>query len=352
MNRNLPTPTEMYAALIQRDSSYEGIFIAGIKSTGIFCRPTCTAKKPKPENVEFFHSPQEALAGGYRPCKICKPLQPRGIVPDWLAGLFDEITSQPGTRIQNHHLRERGLDPARVRYWFKKQYGMTFTAYQRALRIGQAYGQIRAGGEVTAAAFDSGYQSLSGFGDSFKSTAGFSPENSLNKKLILTTRLLTPLGPMLAGVVDDRLCLLEFLDRPMLETQLKRITRAFNAAVVPGESELSTRLKVELDEYFAGRRTTFDIPLATRGTPFQEAVWQGLQAIPFGSTRSYTEQAAFIGKPAAVRAVAHANGDNRISILIPCHRVIGADGRLTGYGGGLWRKQYLLDLESGHVKDK
>lgn len=348
MNRDLPTTTEMYNALIERDSSYDGIFLAGIKTTGIFCRPTCTAKKPKPDNVEYFRTPHEALAGGFRPCKICKPLQPRGAVPEWLAALFDEITAHPMDRIQNHHLRERGLDPARVRYWFKKQYGLTFSAYQRALRVGQAYSKIREGGDVTSAAFDSGYQSLSGFGESFKSATGFAPQNSPQERVIVTERILTPLGPMLAGAIDDRICLLEFLDRPMLETQLKRLNRFFKAAVLPGDSPIFAALKRQLEEYFAGKLRDFDLPLRLSGSPFQEAVWVGLRTIPYGCTRSYAEQAAAIGKPTAVRAVAHANGDNRIAILIPCHRVIGADGRLTGYGGGLWRKQYLLDLESSH----
>lgn len=348
MDHQLPVENEMYTALIDRDGSYDGIFVAGIKSTGIFCRPTCTAKKPKRENVEYFRNPQEALAGGYRPCKICKPLQPRGAAPDWLAPLMAELTANPGVRIQNHDLRKRGLEPGRVRYWFQKQYGMTFQAYMRALRVGQAYGQIRKGAEVTAAAFDSGYDSLSGFGDSFKHATGFSPENSRQEQIVVTERILTPLGPMLAGAVDEGICLLEFIDRRMLETQLARIRKAFKAAIVPGESPWFSDLKTQLAEYFAGGRKEFTLPLVVPGSPFQQSVWQGLRQIPYGQTRSYAEQAAFIGRPLAVRAVAHANGDNRIAILIPCHRVIGSDGKLVGYGGGLWRKQFLLELETGN----
>jgi AraC family transcriptional regulator of adaptative response/methylated-DNA-[protein]-cysteine methyltransferase len=152
---------------------------------------------------------------------------------------------------------------------------------------------------------------------------------------------------MLAGATDDGICLLEFVDRRMLETQLNRLSKLLTAKIVPGSHRHFDTLNRQLEEYFSGRRKEFDLPLVLPGTPFQKKVWAGLQAIPYGCTRSYKEQAEVIGSPDAVRAVAKANGDNRIAILIPCHRVIGANGELVGYGGGLRRKQYLLKLESG-----
>jgi AraC family transcriptional regulator of adaptative response/methylated-DNA-[protein]-cysteine methyltransferase len=133
----------------------------------------------------------------------------------------------------------------------------------------------------------------------------------------------------------------------MLETQLKRLNRLLHAECVPGCSRHFDELNKQLAEYFSGKRKEFDVPLVLSGTPFQQKVWAGLQTIPYGCTRSYKEQADAIGHASAVRAVAKANGDNRIAIIIPCHRVIGTDGKLVGYGGGLWRKRYLLDLESG-----
>jgi AraC family transcriptional regulator of adaptative response/methylated-DNA-[protein]-cysteine methyltransferase len=145
--------------------------------------------------------------------------------------------------------------------------------------------------------------------------------------------------------VEQGVCLLEFTDRPMLETQLRRLHRRLNATSLPGDSPFFAQLDQQLRAYFLGQRTEFDIPLVTPGTDFQQQVWSALRKIPFGITRSYAELAQGIGQPTAVRAVARANGDNRIAILIPCHRVIGADGKLTGYGGGLWRKQRLLDVE-------
>lgn len=162
----------------------------------------------------------------------------------------------------------------------------------------------------------------------------------------------TPLGQMLAVFSEAGLCLLEFPERKAVEAELRALQKAHQAQqarFVWRNTARSQALQHELDQYFAGRLQTFATPLAPLGTPFQQAVWRELQTIPYGETRSYKEQAARIGKPQAMRAVAAANGQNRISILIPCHRVIGSDGSLTGYGGGLARKQALLDLESGQA---
>lgn len=154
---------------------------------------------------------------------------------------------------------------------------------------------------------------------------------------------------MLVGATDEALCLLEFADRRALETQIDRIRRRLGAVLVPGETDLVRQAADELGRYFAGELRKFTVPLATPGTDFQREVWMQLRTIPYGQTRSYGEQARQIGRPTAVRAVARANGDNRIAIIIPCHRVIGSDGKLTGYGGGLWRKQRLLELERGEM---
>jgi AraC family transcriptional regulator of adaptative response/methylated-DNA-[protein]-cysteine methyltransferase len=317
----------------------------GVKTTGIFCRPTCTARKPKKQNVEFYGSTHEALLDGYRPCKICHPLGQQGEYPQWLKPLMKEIDSFPELRLKDSDLRKRGIDPARVRRWFKKHHGMTFQAYLRTLRISDAFGRIKYGEKVVDTAYESGYESLSGFTDGFKKTTGFSPTKSTDKDIVVTTRILTPLGPMLAGATEEGVCLLEFIDRRMLETQIKRLKKTLKAEFIPGSNPHFETLDQQISEYFEGTRKEFSVPLVTAGTDFQEKVWRILQEIPYGTTRSYKEQAQRIGNPQAVRAVARANGDNRISIIIPCHRVIGSDGSLTGYGGGLWRKQYLLDLE-------
>lgn len=163
------------------------------------------------------------------------------------------------------------------------------------------------------------------------------------------TEITTPIGEMVAAATDTHLLLFEFAHRDMLDVQLARVRRAVPSVFEQGESPVFDQLRSEIDEYFAGRRRSFGIPLHVPGTPFQERVWAELQRIPIGTTTSYARVADAIGRPSAVRAVARANGDNRIAIIIPCHRVIGSDGSLTGYGGGLWRKKKLLELEAGMV---
>lgn len=163
----------------------------------------------------------------------------------------------------------------------------------------------------------------------------------------VVTRVLTPLGPLVAGATDEGLCLLEFADRPMLETQIKRLRKYMGCAVTPGSNHHIEQVERELAEYFAGDRTAFDVALVVPGTDFQKQVWSALQRIPYGETCSYEDIARAIDNPKAMRAVGRANGDNRIPVVIPCHRVVRADGTLGGYGGELWRKRYLLQLE-GH----
>jgi len=347
-NLFLPDNKTMYNALLNKDSSFEGIFFVGVKTTGVFCRPTCTARKPKEENVDFFSNAKEALQYGYRPCKVCNPLQHNGEIPEWLKGLLKEIAEKQITRLTNADLNKWDVDPARARRWFKKHHGMTFQTYLRLLRVNKAFGRIKHGEKVIESAYDLGYESLSGFAESFKKTTGFPPSKSKNKNIISVTRILTPLGPMLAGATEEGICLLEFVDRRMLETQIKRLKKIFDAEFVPGQSKHFDELNNQLKEFFEGKRKAFDLPLILNGTEFQQKVWKELQKIPFGSTRSYQEQAIALGNPKAIRAVAKANGDNRISIIIPCHRVIGKNGELVGYGGGMWRKQFLLNLEKSN----
>ncbi len=345
--RNLPAPDVLYRALAARDSAFDGLFVAGVITTGVFCRPTCGARKPKPENVEYFATAADALHHGYRPCKLCNPLGVPGEAPAWLQPLLDDLHADPQRRWKDQDLRNRNLGPDRVRRWFQKHHGMTFHAYGRALRLAVAFGRLASGDGVAESAYGAGYESLSGFTEAVARTTGRSPARSRTFRLVRIARILTPLGPMIAGAADDGVCLLEFADRRMLETQVERVERTLDARALPGASPHIARLEEELAEYFSGTRRTFTLPLVTAGTPFQESVWAALRTIPYGETRSYQDQAGAIGRPEAVRAVARANGDNRIAILVPCHRVIGKGGELVGYGGGLWRKKCLLDLEAG-----
>lgn len=335
----------MYDAIVRKDSSFEGVFFTAVKTTGIFCRPSCTARKPKLENVEFFTSTKECILKGYRPCKLCNPLQKLNQTPELYQQILNELTSDPSLKLKDYDLKKRGIEPSQIRRWFLKNHSITFHSFQRMFRINSAFKKIQSGETITNTAFETGFDSLSGFADSFKTIFGVSPRNGIAKSIIDLKRIETPLGTMIACATSQGVCLLEFSDRKMLETELKSLTKQLNAIIVQGVNPYFEILETQLQEYFSGKRKIFDLPLHTPGTEFQQKVWTALQDIPFGQLRSYKEQAIAIGSPESIRAVANANGMNRISILIPCHRVLGSDGQLTGYGGGIWRKQYLLDLE-------
>ncbi|MEM6842773.1 MAG: methylated-DNA--[protein]-cysteine S-methyltransferase [Bacteroidota bacterium] len=334
-----------YRALLARDSKYVGVFYVGVKTTSVFCIATCRARKPKKENVVFYSSFKTALAHGFRPCKVCKPTENAAQPPEEVKRAILLVKGHPTEKISDEKLREEGISPDLVRRWFKKNYGLTFHSFQRMSRINHAYQELKDGKKATAVAFDSGYGSLSGFGYTYKKLLGKAPLRSTNQDMILTNRITTPLGPMLVGATSRGVCLLEFTDRKMLETELRDLQRLLGTRIIVGENQHIAQVRSELAEYFQGSKQKFDVALDAPGTDFQEMVWQSLRQIPFGSTRSYQQQAQEIGRPQAIRAVASANGHNRISIVVPCHRVIGKDGNLTGYGGGLERKRWLLAFE-------
>lgn len=336
---------EYYTALVDRNEGYIGTFYAGVKTTSIFCIATCRARKPKAENVEFFTTFKTALDNGYRPCKICRPTENANEAPTDIEQAIVLVKQNPKEKISDQRLRALNISPEKVRRWFNRHYGITFHTFQRMYRVNSAFHELKSGKKTTDAAFGTAYESLSGFGYTYKKLLGQSPKKSIQKKVILINRITTPIGPMFACATDKGLCLLEFVDRRMLETEFKDLQRRLNASIIVGENNHIQQAKKELSEYFNHQRQVFDVPLHTPGTDFQNSVWQGLLKIPYGQTRSYQEQANAIGNPKAIRAVASANGFNRIAIIIPCHRVIGKDGNLRGYGGGLERKRWLLSHE-------
>lgn len=341
----LPSPSRMYEAVTKRDRSFEGIFVVGVTTTGIFCRPGCPARTPLRKNLEFFPTPRAALGAGYRPCKRCRPMEPAGTTPEWIEGLLREVDRDPLQRWSEQDLRDRGIDPNRVRRWFKECHGMTFLAYLRARRLGHAFGALGSGGALARTALDSGYESLSGFCEAVRRITGEPPRRSAQRARLLIDRIPTPLGPMLAAASDEALYLLEFHDRRMLETQFKILTRRIGATFFPGSNAVLKAAHQGIAHYFGeGAGSVPDLPWQAPGSDFQTKVWNALAGIPRGQTRTYAEIAQQVGS--APRAVGRAVGENRLAILVPCHRVVGADGMLTGYGGGLWRKRKLLALEN------
>ena len=339
------TEERMYQASLDKDSSFEGTYWMAVKTTGIFCRPTCTARKPKKENVEFFLSTKEAVEKGYRACKVCKPLKKLNETPKYIQELLAELAQNVSLKIKDADLSKRNIEPVTLRRWFLKNHGMTFQAFQREFRMNVAFKKIKNGESIIETALDSGYESLSGFNERFKNVLGISPKNSKIQMIIDLKRIETPLGTMYACAIDEGICLLEFTDRKNMEKQFISLSKALNAEIVQGENKHFKQLEDELKEYFEGKRTKFEVPLFIKGTEFQEKVWQLLREIPMGEVRTYKQQSEFLENPKAIRAVGTANGINKIAILIPCHRVIGSNGELVGYAGGIWRKQKLLELE-------
>jgi AraC family transcriptional regulator of adaptative response/methylated-DNA-[protein]-cysteine methyltransferase len=339
----IPSIREMQRAYRERDTSYDGIFFVAVRSTGIFCRPSCPAKSALPGNLRYFLTAQDAAEAGYRPCKRCRPTA-GAAPPVWVERVMDRVAGREA-RITDSELLALGVDPSRIRRYFQKHYGMTFRAYCRALRMGQALDGLRRGKQLDDVALGNGYESHSGFRDAFSRTFGRPPGAGRGTDCIMVSRIESPIGPLVIAAGNDGVCLVEFDDPPRIDTQLNRLKSLFSCAIVPGSNAHLDQLRDELESYFAGRLRRFSVPLVYPGTPFQVRVWSGLLTIPYGETRSYEDLARAAGSPNGQRAVGLANGSNRIAIVIPCHRVVNKSGKLGGYGGGLWRKQRLLDLE-------
>ncbi|MEP6996887.1 MAG: trifunctional transcriptional activator/DNA repair protein Ada/methylated-DNA--[protein]-cysteine S-methyltransferase [Betaproteobacteria bacterium] len=345
----LPPAATMYRALAARDPAFDGIFYVAVRTTGIFCRSVCHARTPRRENVEFFANPHDALYAGYRPCLRCRPLDQGRQPPPLVDKLLAVVEADPAGRLRESDLARMGIEPSTARRAFQRYCGMSFHAYHRARRMGLALTGVREGKSMLDLQLDHGFESSSGFREAFSKVFGTTPGNARAVDCLYAKWLETPLGPMLALANDEGLHLLEFVDRRGLEQEIRHLRRRVRHHVVPGGHPNLDRIEAELDAYFSGRSLAFATPLRLEGSTFQLAVWNALLAIPAGSTRSYADVAAAIEHPAAMRAVGRANGDNNLSIVVPCHRVIGANGALTGYGGGLWRKAWLLEHERTHA---
>lgn len=332
-----------YQALLARAPEYTGVFYVGVKTTGVFCIAVCRARKPKRENVEFYRDFKSALDAGYRPCKVCRPTENACSAPDYIEQALALVRQTPKVRISDTRLRDSNISPERVRRWFSQHHGITFQAFQRMQRVNVALQELKGGSSATDVAFDSGYESLSGFGYTYKKLTGHSP--TMAQQTLLIHRFTTPIGPMFVCASERGVCLLEFVDRRMLETEFSDLQRLLNARIIAGQNEHIRQAENEIAEYFAGKRLRFTLALDTPGSEFQRRVWQALAEIPCGESTHYQALAETLNKPTAARAVAAANGANRIAIVIPCHRVIGKDGSMTGYGGGVARKRWLLEHE-------
>jgi AraC family transcriptional regulator of adaptative response/methylated-DNA-[protein]-cysteine methyltransferase len=344
MNVSRLDPDSAWAAFMRRDRGWDGRIIGAVKTTGIYCKPSCPARRPKRENVEFFVSADEARAAGYRPCLRCKPDEVgRDREAIAKAVRFIEQSEEPPSLAE---LAEAvSYAPHHFQRLFKRDLGVSPAEYARGLRSRRAEAALAQNGRVTDAVYDAGYASPSGFYSDAKERLGMTPSawrDGGRGATIRWTNFDSPLGPMLIAATSKGICRLTFDDS---EASLER--RFPNAAIVKDDGGLRGLVEgalAAIESPLAAR----DLPIDVAGTAFQEAVWRELRKIPAGETRSYAEIAAAIGQPKAVRAVGTANGDNHVAVLIPCHRVIRSDGSLGGYAGGLERKRKLLAAE-GHL---
>lgn len=342
---DLPDPQALYQALLNRDDSYEGRAYVGVTSTGIFCRLTCPARKPKFENCQFFATSGACIEAGFRACKRCTPLIAAAEGDPMVQQLLAALETEPTRRWCESDLSTMGYDTSTVRRAFQRHFGMTFLEMARQRRLREGFTTLQAGEPVIAAQVDAGFDSPSAFRAAFARLAGLSPGTFRKDAHLLADWIDTPLGAMIAVSCQHRLHLLEFADRKALPKEVQRLQKTQPGGIGFGYPVPTQQIRDELKAFFAGHLRVFETPLALHGTGFQREVWNYLQTIPAGETRSYSQIAQDLGRPSSVRAVARANGSNQLALIVPCHRVLSADGSLTGYGGGLWRKQRLIEIE-------
>ena len=342
---DLPDSETLYAALLARDAAYDGRAYVGVTSTGIFCRLTCPARKPKRENCQFYATPGACIEAGFRACKRCHPLDAAAGNDPAVRQLLAKLDERPSYRWGEEDIARMGLDPSTVRRAFKRQFGMTFLEMARQRRLREGFTTLSGGEPVIAAQIDAGFESPSAFRAAFAKLVGVAPGAFRKDAQLLADWIDTPLGAMVAVACQHKLHLLEFADRKALPREVAKLQKRQPGGLGFGRPAVIDQAAAELNRYFAGEAAQFDTPLAYHGTAFEAEVWRALRQIPAGETRSYGQLAADLGRPGSSRAVARANGANQIAVMIPCHRVLGADGTLTGYGGGLWRKQRLIEIE-------
>ncbi len=330
-----------WAAFMRRDRDWDGRVIGAVKTTGIYCKPSCPARRPKREHVEIFATGDEARAAGFRPCLRCKPDEV-GRDRDAVAKAVKLIEHAEEAPSLADLAAAVGYAPHHFQRLFSRDLGVSPAEYARALRSRRTEAALKANGRVTDAVYDAGYSGPSSFYSDAKERLGMTPSawrDGGRGETIRWTHFDSPLGQMLIAATSKGICRLTFDDS---EASLRRLFP--NATIVEdsgGLKELVEGALAAIDHPFAAR----ELPIDVAGTAFQEAVWRELRKIPAGETRSYAEIAAAIGQPKAVRAVGTANGDNHVAVLIPCHRVIRSDGTLGGYAGGLDRKRKLLAIE-------
>lgn len=341
MTKNHPlAPQEMAAAFAARDRAFDGRFVVAVTTTRIYCRPSCPARRPRPENTLYYRANVEAEAAGYRPCKRC---QPDMAARDAQAVALAVSILRAGEMVKLDDLATRvGYSPTHFQRVFSRATGLSPAGYTRAVREERAREALSASGEVTGAIYEAGFESPSRFYQAMEGKLGMTPSAWARGGAGVTIRwavVATTLGPMLVAATGKGVCRLSFNEGP--EALARRFPQAELAAGGADFADLLQRVVAAVERPGTGA----DIPLDVAGTAFQQRVWDELRRIPAGETRSYAQIAAAAGNAKAVRAAGSANGANNVAVLIPCHRVVRSDGSLGGYAYGLDIKRELLERE-------
>lgn len=352
----MPSEQEMRAAIASRDKACDGLFFYGVITTGVFCKPSCAARPARPENLRFFPSAESATAAGFRACKRCQPTEGAQKV-ERLVEIARYIESHADERLTLARLAEQAdLSPSRFQRIFKKAFGVTPKVYQDAIRMGRFKQSLKDGDGVTDAIFSSGYGSISRVYGEATRNIGMTPTayraGGTGEAIVYACRD-TALGPMAMAATEKGVCFVQFGEDE--EALLVKLKKEFpKAELTASHAQHSPELDDwmdALDKHISKGTPRPDLPLDLRGTVFQMKVWKFLLSIREGDVLSYSELAAQIEKPKAVRAVASACAANRIGVLVPCHRVLRGDGSLGGYRWGLERKRALLDAERARRKN-
>jgi AraC family transcriptional regulator of adaptative response/methylated-DNA-[protein]-cysteine methyltransferase len=338
-------------AVARRDARFDGAFVFGVSSTRIYCRPSCPARRPRPDRIVFFEGPEAAERGGFRSCLRCHPRQSAGRAAEHVARLCREIdramNDRPEERLTLAALAERsGLGAGQVERIFRKHLGVTPRQYVDSRRLREVKSRLRGGASVTEALYDAGYGSSSRLYERAPAQLGMTPlayrRGGKNMEIRYTVTP-CPLGLVLVAATERGISALYLGDsKQKLEGELRR---EFPLATIAEDRKGLGRWVGAVVEHLRGQQPKLDLPLDLQATAFERRVWEELRRIPYGATRTYTEIARAIGKPRAVRAVARACAMNPASIVIPCHRVVRSNGQLAGYRWGLDRKRALLEQE-------
>jgi AraC family transcriptional regulator of adaptative response/methylated-DNA-[protein]-cysteine methyltransferase len=341
-----------WKAVIARDPNYDGEFVFAVATTGIYCRPSCAARRPRRENVTFFSRPDQAERAGFRECLRCRP---RSFSGNPLSDVAKEICRYIEQHLDEPITLERlgkafRLSPFHLQRRFKAAIGITPREYADSCRMRQLKRNLQSGDNVTRAMYDAGYGSSSRLYEKTASQLGMTPDNYRRGAIAAMIRYAcadSPLGRMLIAATERGICSIQFAgsDGELIEGLKREFPFAMRK---PDEGGLQTWIATLLSK-MTGREFDANLPLDIRATAFQRRVWNYLQSIPFGATRSYSQVAKAIGQPTASRAVARACATNPVAVAIPCHRVVRADGNDSGYRWGAERKKALLDLEKSAV---